>query len=291
MPAIILRAAIATVVGVFGVPHNPFHHRATRGPREGWSPDLRNMQDRFDGVRERLGRVRPEAIVSVGNDHFHQFFMDNMPAFVLGKMDRYDGTFYNEVREFDLPRVTIPGDAALAGAILEGLLASRVDLAFSNELKVDHSIVVPLLFTRPDLDLPIVPIMSNCVAPPLPTAARFHEVGRALRRVIESLPDRRRIAILGSGNLSLEVGGPLQFAPHAMDPEFDEAAVGWIAAADAESAARACTYERLLRAGNVSHGFLNYLLLLGAAGDAKPTYAEGLKRSGSTQAYFAWEQA
>lgn len=286
-----LPAAIATVVGVFGVPHNPFHHRATRGPREGWSADLANMQDRFDGVRERLRRVRPDAIVSVGNDHFHQFFMDNMPSFVLGKMERYDGTFYNEVREFDLPRVTIPGDPALSEAILEGLLAAGVDMAFSNELKVDHSIVVPLLFTRPDLDLPVVPIMSNCVAPPLPTAARFHEVGRTLRRVLEALPDDRRIAVLGSGNLSLEVGGPLQFAPHPMDAEFDDAAVGWIAAADAAAAVRECTYERLLRAGNVSHGFLNYLLLLGAAGDATPTYAEGLRRAGSTQAYFAWEQA
>jgi protocatechuate 4,5-dioxygenase beta chain len=282
---------VAKVVGVFGVPHNPFHHRATRPPRERWTADLANMQDRYDGVRERLTRVRPEAIVSVGNDHFHQFFMDNMPAFILGKMDRYDGTFYNEVREFDLPRVTLAGDAALAGRILEGMLERGVDLAFSDELKVDHSVVVPLLFTRPELDLPIVPLMSNCVAPPLPTAARFHEVGRTLRAVIDALPGERRIAILGSGNLSLEVGGPLQFAPHAMDAEFDAAAVGWIANADVAGAVRECTYGRLVRAGNVSHGFLNYLLLLGAAGDAKPTYAEGLRRTGSTQAYFAWEMA
>ncbi len=280
---------MARIVGVFGCPHNPFHHRATRAPRERWSTDLANMQDRYDRIRERLARVRPEAIVSIGNDHFHQFFMDNMPAFILGKMDRYDGTFYNEVREFDLPRVTLGGDAALARAVLEGMLERGVDLAFSDELKVDHSIVVPLLFARPELDVPVVPIMSNCVAPPLPTAARFHEVGRTLRSVLDALPDPRRIAILGSGNLSLEVGGPLQFAPHAMDPEFDDAAVAWIANADVAAATRECTYERLLAAGNVSHGFLNYLLLLGAAGDAKPAYAEGLKRSGSTQAYFAWE--
>lgn len=280
---------MATVVCVLGMPHNPFHHRATRPPRERWSVDLRNMQDRFDAQRERLARARPDALVCVGNDHFHQFFMDNMPAFILGKMDRYDGTFYNEVREFDLPRVTIPGDAALSNRVLDGLLAAGVDMAFSDELKVDHSIVVPLLFSRPELDLPIVPFMSNCVAPPLATAARFHAVGRALRGVLDALDDPRRIAVIGSGNLSLEVGGPLQFAPHPMDAEFDERAIAWIANADIESAARECTYERLVNAGNVSHGYLNYLLLMGVAKDAKPTHAEGLKRQGSTQAYFAWE--
>ncbi len=282
---------MATVVCVLGMPHNPFHHRATRGPRERWSSDLRNMQDRFDAMRARLERARPDALVCIGNDHFHQFFMDNMPAFIIGKMDRYDGTFYNEVREFDLPRVTLPGDAALSGRVLDGLLTAGVDMAFSDELKVDHSIVVPLLFSRPELDLPIVPIMSNCVAPPLPAASRFHAVGLAIRRVLDALPDARRIGVIGSGNLSLEVGGPLQFAPHAMDPEFDELAVRWIADADVAAAARECTYERLVDAGNVSHGYLNYLLLLGVANDARPTHAEGLKRAGSTQAYFAWERA
>ncbi len=282
---------MAIVVCVLGMPHNPFHHRATRGPRERWSDDLRNMQNRFDAMRERLARAKADTVVSIGNDHFHQFFMDNMPAFVIGKMDRYDGTFYNEVREFDLPRVTIPGDAALSRRVLDGLLRAGVDLAFSDELKVDHSVVVPLLCSRPELDLPIVPIMSNCAAPPLPTAARFHAVGRALRKVLEELPDQRRIAVIGSGNLSLEVGGPLQFAPHAMDPDFDERAVAWIANADVEGAVRECTYERLVRTGNVSHGYFNYLLLLGVANDARPSHAEGLKRAGSTQGFFAWEPA
>jgi len=95
--------------------------------------------------------------------------------------------------------------------------------------------------------------------------------------------------VIGSGNLSLEVGGPLQFAPRPMDAEFDERAVAWIANANADAAARECTYERLVNAGNVSHGYLNYLLLLGVASDERPTHAEGLRRNGSTQAYFAWE--
>ena len=38
-----------------------------------------------------------------------------------------------------------------------------------------------------------------------------------------------RVAIIGTGHLSLELGGPRQFGPHGPDPEFDRKAVEWIA--------------------------------------------------------------
>ncbi len=75
-----------------------------------------------------------------------------------------------------------------------------------------------------------------------------------------------------------------------MDAAFDEQAIAWIASGDIETATRECTYERLVNAGNVSHGYLNYLLLAGVANGARPSYAEGLRRKGSTQAYFAWDK-
>jgi protocatechuate 4,5-dioxygenase beta chain len=240
-------------------------------------------------MREKLRQARPQSLVAVGNDHFHQFFMDNMPAFLLGKMEVFDGTYYNEVREFGLPRCRVPGDVELAQQILEGAMKRGVDLSFSNELKIDHSIVVPLLFVRPEMDLPIVPIMSNCVAPPIPPAERFYQVGRVLRSVIGEIPGDKRIGVVVSGNLSLEVGGPLQFEPRPMNEEFDDKAVGWISSGDIETAIRECTFDRMTGAGNVTHAFLNYLLAMGAAQGMRCTYAEGLKRKGSTQSFFSWE--
>src|SRR5919198_972316 len=247
------------------------------------------MADRGELLRDKLRRAQPDSLVMVGNDHFHQFFMDNMPAFVLGKMEVFDGTWYNEVREFDIPTCRVPGDLELARQILVGAMRKGVDFAFSDELKLDHSVVVPLMFVRPEMDLPIVPILSNCVAPPIPTADRFHQVGRILRQVIDEIPGDKRIGVVVSGNLSLEVGGPLQFAPHPMDEAFDDQAVDWLRRGDIEGAIRGCTYERLTATGNVSHAYLNYLLAAGVAGDALPTHAEGMKRKGSTQGWFAWE--
>jgi protocatechuate 4,5-dioxygenase beta chain len=282
---------MARLVSIVGITHNPFHYRLVSQPRSDWPPYTVKMVERGELLREKLRKAEPEALVVIGNDHFHQFFMDNMPAFAIGKMKVFDGIFYNEVREFGLPRCRIPGDTDLAEQILEGGFKRGVDFSFSNELKVDHSVVVPLMLARPELDLPIVPIMTNCVAPPIPTPQRFYQVGRILREVIEEIPGNRRVAVVVSGHLSLEVGGPLQFAPQAMDEEFDAHAVDWIKRGDAEGAIRECTFERLTTAGNVSHAFLNFILAMGVVNGLLPSFAEGLKREGSTQAFFSWEPA
>lgn len=280
---------MARVVSVVGVSHNPFHYRLISQPRPQWSQDIVNMVERGELLREKLKKGNPQSLVIVGNDHFHQFFMDNMPAFIIGKMDLFDGTYYNEVREFALPRCKVPGDPELAQQILEGSLKRGVDFAFSNELKIDHSVVVPLIFVRPEMDLPIVPILTNCVAPPLPPAERFYQVGQVLREVIDEIPGQKRIGVVVSGNLSLEVGGPLQFDPQPMDEEFDDQAVGWISRGDIETAIRVCTFDRMTGAGNVTHAFVNFLLAMGVAQGMRCTYAEGVKRKGSTQPFLAWE--
>lgn len=280
---------MARVVSVVGVSHNPFHYRLISQPRPQWSQDIVNMVERGELLREKLKKGNPQSLVIVGNDHFHQFFMDNMPAFIIGKMDLFDGTYYNEVREFALPRCKVPGDPELAQQILEGSLKRGVDFAFSNELKIDHSVVVPLIFVRPEMDLPIVPILTNCVAPPLPPAERFYQVGQVLREVIDEIPGQKRIGVVVSGNLSLEVGGPLQFDPQPMDEEFDDQAVGWISRGDIETAIRVCTFDRMTGAGNVTHAFVNFLLAMGVAQGMRCTYVEGVKRKGSTQPFLAWE--
>ena len=113
--------------------------------------------------------------------------MDNMPAFMIGKMDAYSGTFYDETREFGLPQCRLPGDIELSEAIMDGAFDRGVDFAYSNELTIDHSIIVPMMFVRPEMDIPIVPILTNCIAPPMPRAKRFYEVGKAIRSAIDAL--------------------------------------------------------------------------------------------------------
>ena len=125
------------------------------------------------------------------------------------------------------------GQEDLSAHILREGLDAGFDLAFSNELRIDHSVTCPIITLRPEADLPIVPDLHEH----LRAADAAAEAVRAAgpddpRRLVESWPADKRVAIIGTGHLSLELGGPRQFGPHGPDPEFDRKAVEWIANGD-----------------------------------------------------------
>ena len=279
---------MAQIVSIIGITHNPFMPRLFKQPQQ--PPGAAKVKERIAMMRQKLAEAKPDVLICIGNDHLHQFFMDNMPAFMIGKMDRYDGTFYDEEREFGLPKCKLPGDLDVSDAIMEGAFDRGVDFAYSNELTIDHSIIVPMLFVRPEMDIPIVPILTNCIAPPMPRPKRYFEVGKAIRAAIDSLPTNKRIGVLVSGHLSLEVGGPKQFERHLTDPNFDAAAVGWIVNGDIDSAAARCTPEKMIQSGNMTSGYLNFLMMMGVANATKPSYAEGLDAGFPAIPFFSWDK-
>ncbi len=278
---------MADLVAMFGITHNPFMPRLFSRPNR--PPGCAKVIERIEMMREKLRQAKPDVLVTIGNDHLHQFFMDNMPAFMIGKMDAYDGTFYDETREFGLPACRLSGDVELSDQIMEGAFDKGIDFAYSNEITIDHSIIVPLMFIRPEMDLPIVPILTNCIAPPLPRPKRFYEVGRAIRAVIDELNTEKRIAVVVSGHLSLEVGGPKQFEGRLMDPNFDGRAVGWIAQGDVEGAVSNCSFDQLKKSGNMTAGYLNFLMMMGMANATPAPYAEGVDAGFPAVPFFALE--
>ncbi len=244
---------------------------------------------KIETFRETLTRADPDVLVMVGSDHFHQLWLDNMPQFLVGKAPFYDANWYNEEREFGLPRMTLAGEEDLSAHILRNGLDAGFDLAFSNELRIDHSITCPIITLRPQHDLPIVPIYTNIFAPPLPQPRRFVELGKTIRQLVESWPDDRRVAIIGTGHLSLELGGPRQFGPHGPDPEFDRKAVEWIANADIEGCCGEVTLESLHLPGNATHGFMDFMLMMGVAGQGvRADHVDSLDLFHTMEAYFTW---
>jgi protocatechuate 4,5-dioxygenase beta chain len=279
---------MAQIVSIIGITHNPFMPRLFKQPQQ--PPGAAKVKERIAMMRQKLAEAKADVLICIGNDHLHQFFMDNMPAFLIGKMDRYDGTFYDEIREFDLPTCKLPGDIETSDAIMEGAFDRGVDFAYSNEVTIDHSIIVPMMFVRPEMDIPIVPILTNCIAPPMPRPRRFFEVGKAIRAAIESLPTNKRVGVLVSGHLSLEIGGPKMFEQHLTDPNFDANAVGWIVNGDIDGAAAGCAPDKMLQYGNMTTGYLNFLMMMGVANATKPSYAEGLDAGFPAIPFFSWDQ-
>ena len=164
---------MANLVAVLATTHHPFFYRASTSPPES-RPDFADEWVRkVTAYRETLTRANPEVLVMVGSDHFHQLCYDNMPQFLIGKAPFYDANYYNEEREFGLPRMVLKGHEELSAYLLRAGAGCRFDLAFSNELRVDHSITCPIITTRPQADLPIVPVYTNIFAPPLPQPQRY----------------------------------------------------------------------------------------------------------------------
>ncbi len=102
---------MAQLVTMLGITHNPFMPRLFEQAQQ--PPGAANVQERIAMMRAKLAHHKPDVLITIGNEHLHQFFMDNMPAFMIGKMDRFHGTFYDEVREFGLPECDLPGDLEL----------------------------------------------------------------------------------------------------------------------------------------------------------------------------------
>lgn len=251
-------------------------------------PFAKEWIEKVTRYRETLTKAEPDVLVMIGSDHFHQLWLNSMPQFLVGNAPFYDANYYNEEREFGLPQLLLRGDVELANFILEKGLEVGFDLAFSNELRVDHSITCPIFTIRPEADLPIVPIYTNIFAPPLPQPKRFVELGKTIRTIVEEWPSEKRVAIIGTGHLSLELGGPRQFGPHGPDPDFDSKAVDWISNGKIDEALAEVSLESLHAPGNATHGFMDFMLMMGVAQGQVADYADTLDLFHTMEAYFTW---
>ena len=108
---------MATVAAVIASTHHPFYYRASTSTGADRPPFADEWVTKIEAFRETLTRARPDVLVMVGSDHFHQLWLDNMPQFLVGKAPFYDANFYNEEREFGLPRMFLRGQEDLPLAL------------------------------------------------------------------------------------------------------------------------------------------------------------------------------
>ncbi len=117
------------------------------------------------------------------------------------------------------PAVHSAVDEALAHHVVETALANDVDVAFSAKLQVDHGITHAIQYLMPGLDVPIVPVVINVFAPPLPSLRRCAAFGAVIGRAIATF-GKRRVAVIASGGLSHRLPWPDWRAPQSDDDAF-----------------------------------------------------------------------
>src|SRR6516162_5758816 len=105
---------MATIAAVIASTHHPFYYRASTSTGADRPPFADEWAAKIGAFREALPPPRPDLLVMGGSDHFHQLWLDNMPQFLIGKAPVYDANYYNEEREFGLPRMSLRGDEELS---------------------------------------------------------------------------------------------------------------------------------------------------------------------------------
>ena len=175
------------------------HAPGITGRADQAAPEVRDaFYDAFDQMRRDLAASEAEAIVVIAAEHFANFFMNNMPSFAIGMAEHYDGPIEDSAW-LGIEKFRAPGDRDLSKRMITEIMQT-VDVAYCEEWKFDHGIAVPLHFLTPNFDIPIIPININCQGPPLTPLHRAWELGAALRRAAESVPEK--VAIIGTGGIS-----------------------------------------------------------------------------------------
>ncbi|GAA3232931.1 2,3-dihydroxyphenylpropionate 1,2-dioxygenase [Pseudonocardia petroleophila] len=177
-------------------------------------PDAHAFRDGLAAARDALAAARPDAVVVLGSNHFRGMFLDLMPAFTVGVGEVLGAG------EAGTPGGPLPVDTALARALVDGLVDAGFDPAFSLRLTVDHGITHALQHLVPDLEVPIVPVVTNTFAPPLPSLRRCHDLGTALGAALRADGSGRRVAVIASGGLSHRLPWPKWFDALSDDDRF-----------------------------------------------------------------------
>lgn len=219
----------------------------------------------FEGFRSMgaaIAAARPQAIVVLSDDHIHNFFLNNLPAFCIGAASAYPAPIEHWLKA---DKRILAGDTTLGAFLLEHLMNSGFDPALSMELTLDHGVVTPLELAGVARDIPVVPVLTNCVQPPMPTMSRCHAFGIALGKALRAYPHLERVSVLATGGLSHDLSTPRM---GMINESFDREFLRWLEHGDC-AAAVSHAERNVHLAGNGAEEVRMWLMAMGIAAEAQ----------------------
>jgi 2,3-dihydroxyphenylpropionate 1,2-dioxygenase len=173
------------------------------------------FRDALSAARQRIADARPDVVVIVGSNHFRGFWLDLIPSFTMGVGEVV------AAGESGTPKGPQRTDPAVAQALASSLVAAGTEVAISARLQIDHGQSHAIQYLLAGLDVPVVPLVVNVFAQPLPTLARCADLGANLAAAVAQLPGDRRVAVIASGGLSHQLPWPSDWTqPDGDDEEF-----------------------------------------------------------------------
>ena len=176
-------------------------------------PRAHEFRDGLAAARQSLIEADVDVVIVIGPNHFRGFWLDLMPTFTIGVGEVIGAG------EHGTPSGFLPSDPPFARYLVEQLNTHHFDPAFSLRLTIDHGITHAVQYIVPP-GAPIVPVVINSFAPPLPSLARCAALGEVIAAAVATDGEGLRVAVIGSGGLSHTLPFPDWRSPESDDDDF-----------------------------------------------------------------------
>ncbi len=162
----------------------------------------------YDFSKRWIAEQKPDVVILVYNDHACAFSLDIVPTFAIGCAERFTPA---DEGWGPRPVPVVRGHPELASHIAQSVIQQDFDLTIVNRMDVDHGLTVPLslLFGQPSAwPVKVIPVPVNVVLYPPPSGRRCYELGKALRRAVETFDADLNVQVWGTGGMSHQLQGP-----------------------------------------------------------------------------------
>ncbi len=223
----------------------------------------------YEFSKRWIAEQKPDVVILVYNDHASAFSLELIPTFAIGCAESFapadEGWGPRQVP-------VVEGHPELAWHIAQSTILDEFDMTIVNRMDVDHGLTVPLslMFGQPDRwPCKIIPLAVNVVQYPPPTGNRCWNLGRAIRKAVESFDPDLKVMIWGTGGMSHQLQGP---RAGLINREFDTAFLDGLTR-DPLALTRIPHVDYVREAGSEGIELVMWLIMRGAlAADAKEIY-------------------
>ena len=174
----------------------------------------------FEKSRAWMKENKPDVIFLVYNDHCTAFSAEVIPTFALGCAAEFQPA---DEGWGPRPVPVVKGHQKLASHIAQSVILDEFDLTIMNRMEVDHGLTVPLsvMFgeVKEEWPCPVIPLAVNVVQYPPPTGNRCYQLGKAIRRAVDSYDEDINVMIFGTGGMSHQLQAQ---RAGLINPEFDK---------------------------------------------------------------------
>src|SRR6202042_534966 len=169
-----------------------------------WKPLFKG----FEPSKKWIAELNPDVIILVYNDHASAFSLELIPTFAIGC-----AASFNPADEGwgARPVPVVEGHPEFASHIAQSVIQQDFDLTIVNRMDVDHGLTVPLtlMFGQPPAwPCRVVPFAVNVIQYPPPSGQRCFQLGKVIRRAIDTFDDDLEVQIWGTGGMSHQLQGP-----------------------------------------------------------------------------------